>query len=185
MGKRLERHLALVSPNVRFLVSSLWFDVIWVSAVVGQERWQWGCWLLVAVTWSYTLWHHRGRHVGLLLSMSVIAAMGIGLDWFNIQFGVFVFTVSGFPSWLMALWCGFSWYLLWLLPVGAKWSPAFWIMFGALGGVVSYWCGARLGAVSLPLGVKESSLILAVEWAFLFGVMRLWWRRWEKDIIHC
>lgn len=168
----------------QFVISSLWFDVIWLCAVIGQERWLWVTWLLVVLSWATALWRARRAGHSVLLFMVSIAVLGNGLDWLNIEFGLLSFASAGIPNWLVALWCGFSWYLLWLLVIGAKWSMASWTLFGALGGSISYLGGARLDAVFMPLGIFESVAILAIEWACLFVGVRLWWERWSGRYIN-
>ena len=167
----------------RFILYSVWFDIIWVSAVIGQDNWQWLTWLLVVVSWVVVSWRCRQEPYPVLLFMVSIAAIGITVDWLNSEFGLLSFSSSGIPYWLVALWCGFSWYLLCLTSLGAKWSFTIWVLFGALGGASSYFGGARLGAVILPLGTLESIAILAIEWACLFVGVRLWWYRWSSRYI--
>ena len=88
------------------------------------------------------------------------------------------------PGWLVVLWLGFStfvWSIRW--PILNR-HPALIISLGGLGGMMSYLAGERLGAVSLPLGLPISALIILCCW-LLFSALVLGWLRWfTTDEVH-
>ena len=101
-----------------------------------------------------------------------VALAGCLLDILLWQLGLFQFP-SGFPLWLLLLWCGFaltlSHGLRWLRPL-PRWQQA---LFGMVGGASSYVAGAAMGAVHLPWGIWISTALLAVIWMWWLPVL-LW-----------
>lgn len=77
------------------------------------------------------------------------------------------------PPWLLAIWLIFASTLpsslRWL--AGHRWLAA---ALGAMGGPMSYYAGARLGALTMPSDPLPSLAVLAVLWALLLtGLLRL------------
>ncbi|EZH76539.1 DUF2878 domain-containing protein, partial [Aeromonas hydrophila] len=101
-----------------------------------------------------------------------VALAGSLLDALLWQLGLFYFN-TGFPLWLVLLWCGFaltlSHGLRWLRPL-PRWQQG---LFGMVGGASSYVAGAAMGAVHLPWGIGISAALLAVIWMWWLPVL-LW-----------
>lgn len=101
-----------------------------------------------------------------------VALAGCLLDILLWRLGLFHFP-SGFPLWLLLLWCGFaltlSHGLPWLRPL-PRWQQG---LFGMVGGASSYMAGAAMGAVNLPWGIWTSAVLLAVIWMWWLPVL-LW-----------
>ncbi|CAM3790922.1 hypothetical protein VA7868_00427 [Vibrio aerogenes CECT 7868] len=149
---------------------SLIFQGIWLIAVLGQSRWQTELWavLMIAVLW---LWRYRKS---VLLTGRRVLAMGLMIDGLNIVFGILVFSVSGFPGWLAALWVAFACYCGYLVPVLQKWPLPFVILFGASSGMASYYAGMRLGAVGLSYSLPVTLSILWLEWGvIIYAVLKI------------
>ncbi|NNN43573.1 MULTISPECIES: DUF2878 domain-containing protein [unclassified Vibrio] len=146
------------------LWSSLWFEVIWLCAVLGQTNWQGVTLGLVLLTWLTSVYYARYR----IFPVLVITIIGITLDMANHYFALFIFAeATWIPLWLIALWGGFAWYSQRLLSVVCTY-PRLWVMFlGGLGGALSYWAGYRFGAVTLVYPVSITLGILFIQWFLL------------------
>lgn len=91
---------------------SLWFDLLWALAVLGQQTWLWLTTLLVVATYGLTAIQ---RHP-LFEKMVWMAVVGIMIDSSNMLLGLLTFADDQFPLWLVALWFAFTWYAGHLLP---------------------------------------------------------------------
>ncbi|MFG0763009.1 DUF2878 domain-containing protein [Aeromonas media] len=142
----------------------LGFNLYWLLAVKWQQP---GPLLLMLLL--HFLFSPRRRQDWRLIP---VALAGCLLDILLWQLGLFQFP-SGFPLWLLLLWCGFALTLShglgWLqrLP---RWQQA---LFGMAGGASSYVAGAAMGAVHLPWGIWISTALLAVIWMWWLPVL-LW-----------
>lgn len=131
--------------------------------------WQWAHLLGFNLYWLLAVtWQQPGPLLGMLL-LHFIFSPRRGQDW---RLGLFHFP-SGFPLWLLLLWCGFaltlSHGLPWLRPL-PRWQQG---LFGMVGGASSYMAGAAMGAVNLPWGIWTSAVLLAVIWMWWLPVL-LW-----------
>lgn len=148
--------------------------------------WQWAHLLGFNLYWLLAVkWQQPGPLLGILLlhflfsprrrqdwRLIPVALAGCLLDILLWLLGLFQFP-SGFPLWLLLLWCGFaltlSHGLRWLRPL-PRWQQA---LFGMVGGASSYVAGAAMGAVHLPWGIWISTALLAVIWMWWLPVL-LW-----------
>ncbi|WP_395949583.1 DUF2878 domain-containing protein [Aeromonas mytilicola subsp. aquatica] len=142
----------------------LGFNLYWLLAVKWQQP---GPLLLMLLL--HFLFSPRRRQDWRLIP---VALAGCLLDILLWLLGLFQFP-SGFPLWLLLLWCGFaltlSHGLRWLRPL-PRWQQA---LFGMVGGASSYVAGAAMGAVHLPWGIWISTALLAVIWMWWLPVL-LW-----------
>ena len=142
----------------------LGFNLYWFLAVKWQQP---GPLLLMLLL--HFLFSPRRRQDWRLIP---VALAGCLLDLLLWRLGLFHFP-SGFPLWLVLLWCGFaltlSHGLRWLRPL-PRWQQA---LFGMVGGASSYVAGAAMGAVHLPWGIWISTALLAVIWMWWLPVL-LW-----------
>ncbi|MBY8315938.1 DUF2878 domain-containing protein [Vibrio fluvialis] len=147
----------------RFLLISLWFEFIWLLAVLGQERLQWITIGVVTATMAFTAL----RLPVALERVILIATLGIALDYANLYVGLFSFTFLHLPIWLMGLWFAFAWFASFAVQAVSH-LPNFYVSIGtASGGALSYWAGYRFGAVQFELSVFWSVLALFLEWFVL------------------
>ncbi|ELS3714690.1 DUF2878 domain-containing protein [Vibrio fluvialis] len=147
----------------RFLLISLWFEFIWLLAVLGQERLQWMTIGVVTATMAFTAL----RLTVALERVILIATLGVALDYANLYVGLFSFTFLHLPIWLMGLWFAFAWFASFAVPAVSH-LPKFFVSIGtASGGALSYWAGYRFGAVQFELSVFWSVLALFLEWFVL------------------
>ncbi|AXB05855.1 MULTISPECIES: DUF2878 domain-containing protein [Aeromonas] len=142
----------------------LGFNLYWLLAV----RWQQPGPLLGMLLLHFIFSPRRGQDWRLI----PVALAGCLLDILLWRLGLFHFP-SGFPLWLLLLWCGFaltlSHGLPWLRPL-PRWQQG---LFGMVGGASSYMAGAAMGAVNLPWGIWTSAVLLAVIWMWWLPVL-LW-----------
>lgn len=145
----------------RLFVVSLWFQIIWFLAVLGQERFQWFTLGLGLVTLGYAAYSSRDD-IGRILALGV---GGIALDSFNSAFGLLVFKSAHVPVWLAALWLVFVWYARQWVPHLSKYPKGLVMLFVGVCGALSYWAGYKFSAVEFSLPVVGSLVVLTVQWA--------------------
>lgn len=141
------------------LINGLLFQAGWFACVLG---WLWLAVLILVV--------HLLRHGELRLLLGVMV-FGTLFDSALTWLGVFDFNSSSpwIPLWLVLLWAllgtTFNHCLAWT-------ARPWWLgsLLGAVSGPLSYYAGARLAGVELPLGLWPSLLLLAGVWA---GVLPL------------
>ncbi len=148
------------------LYNALSFQLVWWASVL------WANWSLL-LTIPLLLLHfvlvtsienapacHRDLH-----TMIRVGMLGVAIDALLTLLGVFEFNTS--PWWLDCLWLHFGLSLnhslnfLRALPVFLQ------AILGGVFGSLSYLGGAHFYAVTLPLGMSTSALILALLWATL------------------
>lgn len=150
------------------------FEGFWLLAVMGQNTTAWLLGLLLLGHFIFT--PSRTNDVRVLS----LALLGLAMDGLLTWSGVFVF--AQWPWWLVLLWCGF------VLTLGhsMRWLARlpWWglVLAGAIAGPSSYLAGWRLEAVTLPLGVSISLLILVPLWALLLPLLVQLDKRVRKEI---
>lgn len=146
-----------------FWIQFLWFQGLWLIAVIGQNQWLLAGVALLVLHFIFT--NSRTRDWRVL----PVAAIGMIMDALLTQFSVFEF--NHFPFWLGLLWIGF------ILSLG---HSLYWlnnlprlllIPIGAIAGTLSYLAGWKLDAVGLPMGLSQSISILAISWGILFPLL--------------
>ncbi|SDG49859.1 Protein of unknown function [Pseudomonas benzenivorans] len=163
------------------IVNALLFLLGWLTCVLaGDSPWLLlaGVALAVHLRWTSS-WAAEGK-----LLLSVFLA-GSALDSFLLNLGVFDF---GTPRRLIPLWLALQWLLLaTTLNHCLAWSARPWwrgSLLGAIGGPLSYYAGARIAGVGLPLGSWPTLALLAAIWALvvpvLHGFARLYRAQYEQ-----
>lgn len=152
----------------KLIANALLFQLGWLVCVfAGDSPWL----LIVAVIIGvHLLWLSSWAAEGKLL-LSVFLA-GSALDSFLLNLGVFDF---GEERQLIPLWLA----LLWLLLASTlnhclAWTAQPWwrgSILGALGAPLSYYGGAKIAGVTLPLGTWQTLAILALVWAVVMPVL--------------
>lgn len=152
----------------RLLANALLFQLGWLACVLGGD----GPWLaVVAVALAVHLaWTSNWAAEGKLL-LSVLL-LGCAVDSFLLHLGVFDF---GEPRTLIPLWLALLWLLLaTTLDHCLAWSATPWwrgSLLGAVAAPLSYYAGAELADVGLPLGTWPTLALLAVIWAALMPML--------------
>lgn len=154
--------------RLKLIANALLFQASWFACVLGGS----GPWLMVPAlalvlhfTWISS-WAAEGK-----LVVSVLLA-GAALDSFLLQLGVFSFQDNAVlaPAWLVMLWAVLATTINHCLAWSARpiWLAS---LLGAIAGPFSYFAGAAMADVGLPLGPLKSALILALVWAITFPLL--------------
>ncbi len=152
----------------KLIVNALLFQLGWLACVLGGN----GPWLLLvaAVLAVHLLWIGSWAAEGKLL-LSVFFA-GSALDSFLLNLGVFDFDE---PRTLIPLWLALLWLLLaTTLNHCLAWTAKPWwraSLLGAIAGPLSYFAGAQIADVGLPLGTVPSLVLLALIWALVMPLL--------------
>lgn len=155
--------------QMRLLVNILFYQAIWVLCVIVGNKGAIAGLIIVLVHLVIT-----DRRIDDLKMMGFMLFTGLLVDGTLQQVGFFTFTVSGFPIpfWLMVIWLGLAitphHSLAWL-----KNRPLLSLLFGAMGGPLAYWAGARLGAASFNWQLLYSLPLLALIWGILWPAVML------------
>ena len=148
------------------LINFIWFQCIWVLAIFTQyDYW----WIMVGLLVGFFFFTRKPYTDA--LGMVLIVILGTLIDSALTLGGVYVFESPVYgvpiPLWLIALWAGFA------LTLGHSLNYlqshlVICALLGAIFGPVSYWAGARFGAVGFPNSIISTLLILAIIWGVLF-----------------
>lgn len=144
----------------------IWFQTVWFLAIFTQYAYSW---LLVGLLVGFFVFSAR-RGPDLVLMVAIMLLGGV-IDSVLTMVGIFAFSSPGFglpiPLWLLALWAGFSLTLPYSLNY-LQGNPVICAVLGAIFGPLSYWAGARFGAVSFNYELSITLGLLAVVWACVF-----------------
>ncbi|MDH4133176.1 MAG: DUF2878 domain-containing protein [Gammaproteobacteria bacterium] len=152
------------------LINFVLFQVGWFACVLGAA---WGIpWAGTGIAMAIVAVHLLLAGEPLAESKLLAIAAGIGLvfdsalatfGWVSYPSGVLLAGTA--PHWILALWLLFATTLnvslAWLKP-----KPLLCIVFGAFGGPLAYYGGARLGALTLVEPVSALTA-LAIGWAVI------------------
>lgn len=160
--------MSLSTPMTRLVANAVLFQIGWFACVLGGT----GPWLLVpaAVLCIHFFWISSWAAEGKLVVTVVLA--GAAIDSFLMQVGVFEFPGESklIPLWLAAMWAMLATTLNHCLAWTARpvWLAS---LLGAIAGPLSYFAGAVLAEVGLPLEQGVTLLILASTWALVFPLL--------------
>ncbi|MCB2216322.1 DUF2878 domain-containing protein [Desulfofustis glycolicus] len=154
---------------MNWLVNLAIYNVVWLICVLGGNSLAWLG--LVLVAGHFLISPNRRRDA--LLATAVLT-VGVMTDGILHTIGFFTFIPDQFP---IPFWLAVIWLALATLPNHSlswmKRRPVLSALFGALGGPLAYWGGARLGAATLNWPLLESLLLLAVVWGLLWPLIML------------
>lgn len=155
-----------VDKNKFYWLSFVWFQAIWFYAVIYTA--QAVPLMLLSIVLHFLLSPTRQHD---LFNLLTIAPVGCSADYLLTHFGIFTFEQSLLiPEWLILLWLHFAV----TLNHGLGWIATFSIpvrsLFGAVFGTLSYYAGAKMGAVVLSPNLILDFFALAVIWAGLLPV---------------
>lgn len=154
----------------RKLINVALFQAAWFAAVMGAARgmlWLGPLAMLPTLAVHLALQDDRRREVKLLLTAGIL---GFAFDTALVVGGVFtplqhLFPRPFSPPWMVCLWLNFAA----TLNVSMAWLRGRYLLatlFGAVGGPLAYYSGARLGATE-ALPTTTGMLILAVGWGIM------------------
>lgn len=150
------------------LLNFVAFQIGWFACVLGGAHQTPMLGTSIALT---LVVFHLARAAGPAAELKLIlaaAGIGIALDSTLMLFGFTIFTSGTWlpgiaPHWMVALWMIYAT----TLNVSLRWLKermALAIVFGAIGGPLAYWAGAKLGALRLePLA--PALVAIGVAWA--------------------
>ena len=150
------------------------FYIAWIICVIWQMPWAVAA---AAVAIALHLgWIRQG--CGEWRVLAVCSAIGIAVDSLLTATGMFqfqfnegaVFGAILAPLWLIALWLGFATTLnVSMQPLSGRVALA--AVLGAIMGPFSYWAGFKLEAVSFPMGVTITLIVLGAIWAIMLPAL--------------
>lgn len=152
------------------LLNFINFQIGWFACVLGAA---WGYpWAGVVVALAVAAWHctHVAQPRRELMLLAAAALIGAAWDslllmsgWIQYPNGMLV--AGAAPVWIVALWVLFAT----TLNVSLAWlkrSPLLALAFGAMGGPLAYYAGAKLGALVF-VDQTAALIALAAGWALL------------------
>ncbi len=167
---------------MKLLINIVTFQVCWLACILGGAN---GMPLLgvgfVAAAVGYHLWRANDARAEAIL---ILAAALIGTVWdsFLVAAGWLVYPsgtlVQGTaPYWIVALWVVFAT----TFNVSLRWFKqhlVLSVLFGAAGGPLAFYAGARLGGVVFT-DTTVALTVLGIGWAVLMPAMMLLARRYN------
>jgi hypothetical protein len=162
---------------MRLVVNIVLFQAAWFASVLGAARglyWAGPAATLLAVAVRLAQAQDRRKEALLLLSCGVL---GFAVDTSLTALGLFLPVRGSFPSpwsppWMVAMWVNFG-ATLNVSMAFLKGRPALSAVFGALGGPMAYFAGARLGAASIPRPAWAGLAAVAVAWGIAMPALSL------------
>jgi hypothetical protein len=159
------------------LVNIIAFYLVWFACVLGAAH-QYlflgplSVLVLLGLHFYFLPGYAPAQEVRLLITAGVL---GFVLDSLQAFFGVFSFahTTPGAwisPFWMVALWVAFAT----TLHTSLRWLSGRYTVaaaLGAIGGPLSYYSGAQLGALTLHPDVTMSFLAMAIVWGVAMPVL--------------
>lgn len=167
------------APQNKF-INVVGFQIVWWSSVLlGYVSLP-----LTLILISLHLGFHRQTNTEFCV-LFICASLGYFIDLTLSLAGVFYFDQHFAgpkipPLWLFTIWLGFAATLRTSLGFFRQ-HLILGSILAAISGPGSYLAAANLGAVSLPLGIINTGLVLAVIWAALFPMLVLISKKLEPD----
>ena len=167
------------------LVNVVAFYCVWFACILGAVH-QWpligplSVLVLLGLHFYFLPNYSAGQEWRLLI---IAGVLGFVLDSLQAFFGVFSFLQTGTgvwisPVWMVSLWVAFATTLHtslhWLL---GRYGLA--ALLGAIGGPLSYYAGAQLGALRLNPDSTFSFLVMTLTWGIAMPVL-VWLAKDER-----
>ena len=160
----------------RLILNVAAFQVGWFSCVLGAANgypWLGPIVVLGVVTLHLLLVHRPGRELALILLAGAIGALFdtalVRSGWLSYPNGTIWDNTA--PYWIVALWLSFAT----TLNLSMRWlrgRPGLAMLFGAIGGPLSYLAGARLGGLEF-IDQPAALAALALGWALVTPLLVL------------
>jgi hypothetical protein len=164
------------------LVNFAAFQIGWLACVLSAAKGSpWIGTAVAVIVIAVRAWR-AARPAPELWLVALTVAIGLVWDSLLINLGLIAFS-SGIlvdqaaPHWILALWALFAT----TLNVSLRWLHKRWavaVLLGAVAGPLSYWGGARMGALVL-LDPTRALLALAVGWAVMTPLLLTLARRYD------
>ncbi len=162
------------------LLNAVLFQVGWFSCLFGATQ-PWLLLIPVALLLVHFYWTTSWREEGRLVASVML--FGAALDSFLLTLGVFEFPGQEriIPLWLALLWALFGT----TLNHSLAWTAQPWwraSLLGACAGPLSYYAGSQIADAGLPLGLMQTSLLLALIWAVLLPLLHGFARLYRERV---
>ncbi|GAC1469352.1 MAG: DUF2878 domain-containing protein [Desulfuromonadaceae bacterium] len=159
-----------MNPLTRKAVNVILFQAAWFAAVLGAAKgapWLGPLVMIPVLAIHLALLDNRWGEVKLLL---VAGVLGFLFDTAFVADGIFtplqhLFPRPFSPPWMISLWLNFAA----TLNVSMAWLHGRYLLaavFGAIGGPLAYYSGAKLGATE-ALPTTSGMLLLAIGWGIM------------------
>jgi hypothetical protein len=163
-----------VNDLTRKVINVALFQAAWFAAVLGTARgmlWLGPLAMIPTIAVHLALQDDRRGEVKLLLAAGVL---GFLFDTAFVAGGVFtplqhLFPRPFSPPWMICLWLNFAA----TLNVSMAWLRGHYVLaaaFGAVGGPLAYYSGAKLGATE-ALPTTTGTLLLAIGWGLMTPIL--------------
>lgn len=163
-----------MTPLMRNVVNVTLFQAAWFAAVLGTARgmfWLGPLTMVPVLAIHLALQDNRRAELKLLLAAGLL---GFAFDTAFVAGGVFtplqhLFSRPFSPPWMVVLWLNFAA----TLNVSLAWLRGRYLLatlFGAIGGPLAYYSGARLGATE-ALPTFSGMLLLAGGWGVMTPIL--------------
>ncbi len=180
---RTDGAVATAAPGVSgVVVNFVAFQVGWFACVfAAAQGWPWtGTAIAAAVVALHLM--RATRPAEELKLVAIALAIGVVWDSLLINLGLVEFRAGTLiegvaPQWILALWALFAT----TLNLSLDWLKNRWlasVVLGAAAGPLSYWAGARLGALEL-IDPVPALLALAIGWALMTPLLLAIARRFD------
>lgn len=153
---------------MRLVVNIALFQAAWFASVIGAAKGiYWAGPLAAGVAAAVRLAQAEDLRKESLLLLSC-GILGFAADTALVALGLFLPVRGSFPApwsppWMVSMWVNFGTTLNVSLTF-LKDRPALSALFGALGGPLAYYAGARLGAASIPEPAWAGLAAVGVAW---------------------
>lgn len=164
------------------LINIVAFQLGWFACVLGAARgYPWLGLIVVALSLALHLRLAKDR-VGEMRLFVLAGMVGFFLDSAQAAAGTFSFTTVETPTWWNPSWLSPPWMaMLWPNFATTLHTSLGWLagryrlaaLLGAVGGPLSYYAGAHLGALSFPGELATSLLVIGLVWAVAMPIL-LW-----------
>ena len=164
--------------RIDFLANLIGFHISWFACILGAAAgYPWLGVISVAVLGTLHVWTRKTKRSREVALMAIAAVVGFAADSTLVLTGLLDFPESaqiGAPTtwWMVAMWINFAG----TLTVSMRWLRGRLViatLFGAIGGPLAYFTGARLGAVIFPDGTAAGLVAVAVEWGVALPILVL------------
>lgn len=157
------------------ILNVLLFQAAWCASIFGAAAGHW--WLGPSAMLAVVAFHLLLAPTRAADRLLVPAAAAIGIfaeciaaSLSGTRFAAHIPTASPIPLWMAAIWPGFATMLNSCL-AWMQSRPAAAALFGAVGGPLAYWAGARAGALQLGDAPLTPLLIVAAQYALLMPLL--------------
>ncbi len=164
-----------MTSHMRLVINFVGFQLAWFTCVLGGAHgWQWMGPVLVVALAALHLKLSPSPFIE-LRTLLIGSVLGIVFDQILLTSGWIAYpSTSSWPNWLLPPWMMALWLIFCTtLNVSMRWLrayPLLAILFGAIGGPLAYWSGAKLDAM-IWLQPLYAAIALTLGWAVMMPLL--------------